>query len=304
MALYADLASLSQTASSNAADGTTDAPSTIDNNMNLLASFIAQLRDGNGFTAALADRNLLVNSTGANNQRLYVSAAATTVANQVTLDRWRVVVLGQNLTFGAAAPDRTMTAPAGGVEQIIGAEWVEGGVYTLSWTGTATAKVNGVAILSGASTAALPANTAITVQFASGTFTRPQFELGAAATPYYRRPPDLDFSLCQRYFTKSYAQTVALGTATAVSADQGYGAIGGSIVTKIEFPVVMRTVPTVYLWSNNGVANQWVAITTGGSATSYAASVTNISDRNASVVVVPGAGEVFATGQWAADTGF
>jgi hypothetical protein len=50
MALYSNLASLSQTAASNAADGSVDAPSTIDQQTNLLASFIAQLRDGVGFT--------------------------------------------------------------------------------------------------------------------------------------------------------------------------------------------------------------------------------------------------------------
>lgn len=49
MALYTTLASLSQTAASNAADGSVDNPSTIDQQTNLLASFIAQLRDGNGF---------------------------------------------------------------------------------------------------------------------------------------------------------------------------------------------------------------------------------------------------------------
>lgn len=53
MALYTTLASLSQTAASNAADGSTDAPSSIDNQLNLLASFIAQVRDGNGLTTGL-----------------------------------------------------------------------------------------------------------------------------------------------------------------------------------------------------------------------------------------------------------
>lgn len=53
MALYSNLASLSQTAASNAADGSADAPSTIDNQFNLLASFIAQLRDGNGLTTGV-----------------------------------------------------------------------------------------------------------------------------------------------------------------------------------------------------------------------------------------------------------
>ena len=53
MALYTSLASLSQTAASNAADGSVDAPSTIDQQTNLLASFTAQLRDGNGFTTGV-----------------------------------------------------------------------------------------------------------------------------------------------------------------------------------------------------------------------------------------------------------
>lgn len=45
MPLYSSLASLSQTAGANAADGAVDAPSTIDQQLNLLASFIAQMRD-------------------------------------------------------------------------------------------------------------------------------------------------------------------------------------------------------------------------------------------------------------------
>ena len=48
MALYTTLTSLSQTAASNAADGSVDAPASIDQQLNLLASFIAQLRDAAG----------------------------------------------------------------------------------------------------------------------------------------------------------------------------------------------------------------------------------------------------------------
>lgn len=51
MALFTTLAALSQTAASNAPDGAVDAPSTIDDNLRLLASFVAQLRDANGFSA-------------------------------------------------------------------------------------------------------------------------------------------------------------------------------------------------------------------------------------------------------------
>jgi hypothetical protein len=53
--LLTTLASLSQTPASNAADGTVDAPSTLDNQVNLLASFIALLRDGSGLTTGVGN---------------------------------------------------------------------------------------------------------------------------------------------------------------------------------------------------------------------------------------------------------
>ncbi len=55
MALYTTLASLSQTATANVADGSVDAPSTIDQQTNSLASYSAQLRDGNGFTTGVGN---------------------------------------------------------------------------------------------------------------------------------------------------------------------------------------------------------------------------------------------------------
>lgn len=248
-------------------------------------------------------RNLLVNGNFAINQRVYVSGAATGIANQVTLDRWRVVTSGQNLTFGAAAPDRVVTAPAGGIEQIIEAGWIVGGVYALSWTGTATATVNGVAVTNGSQTASLPANTAVTVRFTGGTVGLAQFE-PTYVTPYERRPPGVELLLCQREYSKSYAQGTVPGTATSIGADRGYVAVGGSILSQINFPVVMRTAPiNIYVWSNNGVAGQWVAFTTGGVATSYGAVPANISDRNATINISV-ATEVLSSGQWAAETGF
>lgn len=264
----------------------------------------AEARNALGIGPVISFRQLLVNATGAVNQRVYASAAVTTGANQVTLDRWRVVVSGQSITFGAAAPDRVITCPAGGLEQVIEAGWIVGGVYTLSWTGTATATVNGAAIVSGAQTAALPANTAVTVRFTGGTLSLPQFELGAVATPFERRPPEIEMALCQRDYAKSYAMTTVPGAVVTAGSDQGYGIVGGSLSMKVPLPVPMRVAPAIALWSNNGVAGQWVAFTTGGVAATYAAATTNITDRNFGVSLTPAAGEVFFTGQWAAATGF
>lgn len=153
-----------------------------------------------GQAGGVGDRNLLINGNFALNQRVYVTGAATTGANQYTLDRWRIPTSGQSASFGAAAPDRTVMCPASGFEQPIEAGMIAGGVYTLSWTGTATAKVNGVAITNGGNTSVLTSNTQVTIQFASGTVTNAQFELGTTATPYQRRPLATEQMLANRYY--------------------------------------------------------------------------------------------------------
>ncbi|MDQ0035938.1 hypothetical protein J2W30_003711 [Variovorax boronicumulans] len=262
----------------------------------------ADARNALGIGSAISFRNLVVNGNFSINQRMYASGAATTGANQVTLDRWRIVVSGENATFGAAAPDRTVTFPAGGGEEVIEAGWIVGGVYTLSWVGAGTATVNGAAITNGGQTASLPANTAVTLKFV-GAVSLVQFELGTAATPFERRPPQVELALCQRDYAKSYAQGTAPGAVATLGSDQGYGLVGGGLSMKVTLPVVMRTAPTVSLWSNNGVANQWVAFTSAGAATSYAAASSNISDRNFTVGITPAASEVLLTGQWTAATG-
>lgn len=192
----------------------------------------ADARNGLAIGPVISFRNLLINATGAVNQRGYVSGTATGAANTYTLDRWRVVTSGQNVAFGAASPDRTMTAPAGGLEQVIEGASIVGGVYTLSWTGTATATVNGTAITSGGNTASLPANTNVTVRFTGGTVTRPQFELGTVATPFERRPPGLELSLCLSYYQ--------IGTHSF----EIPGVAGGVIRQVVNF-AAMRTTPTI-----------------------------------------------------------
>lgn len=83
MALYSTLASLSQTAASNSADGSVDAPSTIDQQTNLLASFAARLRDGDVNTpaATVASASTVVLDGVAST----VNISGTTTINAVTL---------------------------------------------------------------------------------------------------------------------------------------------------------------------------------------------------------------------------
>jgi hypothetical protein len=159
-------------------------------------------------------RNKLINAQGLINQRGYISGATTTQANQYTVDRWRVVTSGQNLSFLTSQNIATFTAPAGGVEQVVEGLNVESGTYVLNWTGTATATVNGTARTKG-ETFTLTGGSNVTVSFVGGTFSLPQLEKGNVPTVFEHRPIGTELALCQRYlpaynYTSGY-ETICLG---------------------------------------------------------------------------------------------
>lgn len=222
-------------------------------------------------------RNRLYNGNFAINQRGYVSGTATTAANQYTLDRWRVVTLGQSVTFAASGNGNQITAPAGGYEQVIEGANIEGGVYTLSWVGTATATVNGAAIANGGQTAALPANTDVTIRLSGGTVKEAQFEVSSTATAFEQRPAGLELLLCCRY---AYQPDAVPPVVMALD--------GGAVL--FHFPTPMRVVPIViengytaanYSGSGAGPAlGQW-AITASG--------VAYVSTVSGSMITVPSA---------------
>lgn len=144
-------------------------------------------------------RNKIINGNFQVNQRAYVSGTNVGAANTYTLDRWRVVTSGQNITFTASGNGNLVTAPAGGLEQVIEGVNIEGGTYVLNWTGTATATVNGTARAKGESFT-LTTNTNATVRFSSGTVGLVQLEPGTVATPFEHRPYSVEEALCKRYF--------------------------------------------------------------------------------------------------------
>jgi hypothetical protein len=194
-------------------------------------------------SSPLAFRNRLINAGFAVNQRAYASGTATSGANQYTVDRWQVVTNGQSITFTTSGIDTVITAPAGGFQQIIEGNMIEGGTYVLSWTGTATATVNGTAVTNGG-TITLTANTNATVKFSSGTVQFPQLEMGSIATPFERRPYGFELSLCQRYYWQS-----ASITSGAVLFDAYGAAIGARLLPNsasvARLPVDMRSTITV-----------------------------------------------------------
>ena len=148
--------------------------------------------------------NRIINGNFAVNQRGYVSGTALAAA-AYGHDRWKAGASGCTYTFTAALPDTTITITAGTLTQIIEAGMIEGGVYTLSWTGTAQARVyqgapTGAYAASPIATAALPAGVNTIVEFNTGTVTRVKLEIGTVATPYNRQSLAKSQADCERYF--------------------------------------------------------------------------------------------------------
>ena len=226
-------------------------------------------------------RNLLINGNPIINQRGYVSGTATSGANQYTLDRWRVVTSGQSITFTDSANVRTVTAPAGGIEQVIEGINILSGTYVLNWTGTATATVNGTSVAKGG-TVTLTGGTNCTVRFSGGTFSLPQLEPGTVATPFERRSYGQELALCQRYFCKTFDQSVQPAQNTgnfngALTNLAGSSAFTGNAVVNWRYPIQMRATPSIFLYTP-GTNTSFTTCFTDSGGSYVAATATNIGD--------------------------
>jgi hypothetical protein len=242
LSLYTTLASLSQTPASNAADGSADAPSTLDNQLNLLASFIAILRDTYATTATttgktgssgpIVFRNRLINGGFGINQR-GVSGTVTLAAGAYGHDRWKAGASGCTYTFATSGAVTTITITAGTLIQVVEGASVEGGIYCMSWTGTATGRIAaGTFSASGVNSTSQTGGANLSVEFSTGTLTNVQLEPGTTATPFEQRPYVLELSLCQRY----YQPFNYFGGTTCAA-----NVLNFSVATGVQ----MRTTPTV-----------------------------------------------------------
>ncbi len=226
----------------------------------------ASLAAVNAAAAAAANnagRNRLHNPRFSINQRTYVSGAAL-AAGIYGHDRWKAGASGCTYTFTQSQPGTTITITAGSLQQIIEAMAVEGGTYTLSWTGTAQGRVNAGAYAASPVTAAgLAVNTAITVEFNTGTLAGVQLEIGSVATPLEKPDPPQDLAKCQRFYQ--------IGNLAV----WGYVAPGVAIGHQLPFTVTMRAGPTITLagivYNNTGSAS---CTPTGGAGLTFTAAGT------------------------------
>ena len=180
-------------------------------------------------------KNLLVDGNFNVNQRGYASGA--TLANAAYgHDHWYNNSGSGSYTFTAAgtgemagtqAIGSSLTLPSGfTLAQKIEHWYIGGGLYTLSWVGTATCQIiyyNGPTAISltslGASpqSGVIPTGVTAQVQCTNGTLSNIQLELGGVNTSFEVRPYSTELALCQRYY-----QLVSASARAATNAASQY----------------------------------------------------------------------------------
>ena len=163
-----------------------------------------------------AYKNLLIDAGFTINQRGYVSAA-TLVSGAYGHDRWKAGASGGDYSFTQLASNTQITIASGkSLIQVVEDKNVSGTSYVLSWEGTAQARYAVNSATPAGSYAASPivitgqtAGTTMSVEFNTGTLSKPQLELGAVATSFDVRPYGTELALCQRY----YESTFSIGSA-------------------------------------------------------------------------------------------
>ena len=204
--------------------------------------------------------NLCINGAFVINQRSYVSGASLS-SGAYGLDRWKATTASTSLTFTANPNNTQVTISSGGsIEQVIERENVPAGTYTLSWSGTATARVyntGGTPPAYAASPVTFTADGLANVEIeftASGgtrTLSLVKFERGSAATTYSLAGNTFagELAACQRYYYR----------ATPANSYHSFGsAFSNSTTTMlgaVVFPVTMRIAPTAL--EQRGTASEY-----------------------------------------------
>jgi hypothetical protein len=225
---------------------------------------------------AFSHRNKIINGNFGINQRA-VSGTVVLAAGQYGHDRWKAGAGGCTYTFATSANVTTLTITAGTLMQVIEGENLLSGTHVLTWTGTATARVDSGSYGASGLTGTATGGTTQTIEFATGTVSKVQYEPGSVPSPFEHRPYGTELVLCQRYYE------------TGGIYGFGYAATGGvGRAARVTHSVSKRANPTVTLSS-----------LTYGNA-SAATTSTILIDGFGINVSVSAAGVYSVTGNWTA----
>lgn len=244
-------------------------------------------------------RNRIINGGFTINQRVYVTNTAL-ASGVYAHDRWKAGSGGCTYTFtqASAGVNTTITIAVGTLVQVIeGCNVPEGGTYTLSWTGTAQARINaGSYAASPITVAGLTAGSNLTVEFATGTVGSVQLERGSTPTTFDYRLHGVELMLCQRYYEKSIEQSQTPGT--SVTGSFSYDTVSGQNARMFNsFVVTKRIAPTPTVYSSLNGASGNVNFNGASQAAVASATQTRIAWNTTGTTGSNG----YVTGYWTAD---
>lgn len=185
------------------------------------------------------DFNKIINGNFAVNQRAYVTNTGLS-AGQFGHDRWKAGAAGCTYTFTQGSVDTQINVTAGTLQQVISGNNLPDSVYTLSWSGTAQAQVNGGGYAASPITVTgLTPGSNATVEFATGTVGLVQFQPGRVQTGFMRKIFSDVLADCLFYFQRFGGET---------NSDQlGVGSNGSSTSATIQINLqgLMRAAPSM-----------------------------------------------------------
>jgi len=228
--------------------------------------------------------NVIINPGFTINQRVWASDAV--LADGIYgHDRWKGGASGGDYTFTQLNGPTTITIKADkSLIQVVDVKNVVGGTYTLSWTGTAQARLgidsatpSGDYADSPVTATGQTAGTVMSVEFDDGTLGKVQLNSGSVALPFMPKSFEDELGACKRYFEKSYPYATAIGTdfdmgVVAVDTVIGRGLWHSTNVAAStdrkravsSFEVEKRTTPGMVYYDLAGTASRMTSLDTNG----------------------------------------
>lgn len=186
----------------------------------------------------------------------------TLAAGAYGLDRWKGGASGCTFTRAGV----TLTISAGTLVHLVegsggpfsvGDNW---GQVTLSWGGTAQARINGGAYGPSPMTISIANNTKIALEWSTGTLSSPQLEFGPRATTFEARTFSEEVNVCRRF-------------CEVISQDQLFVAAAAGHYIQQSSPLVPKpATPTATMFSAGGSTN--AASATAASTSQFSVTLT------------------------------
>lgn len=196
----------------------------------------------------VAGSNKLINGGFDVNQRA-VSGTVSLSAGAFGHDRFKGGASGCTYTFATSANVTTLTISAGSLIQVIEGINLQSGTHTLSWTGTATAKIGGGSLSATGVTGAATGGTNLNIEISTGTVSLIQLEEGSTATPFEHLTYASNLIECQRYFEVTGTTVTDFSTS-------------GTQQVQWYFKVEKRATPTM-VYSGSSIGTGQDTISTG-----------------------------------------